>query len=94
MSEIIYVFGDPYRSSDGRGYQVQVRAAPSGHVWHEWLVFLACDNQSELETDRETIQSNRDALDSWVRGLEPLYLEGARERASRPQWRLHDRLLA
>jgi hypothetical protein len=93
MFEIIHSISDSYRSSDGRPFQVQVRGAQSGHVWYGWLAFLPLDDGPVLETDRETTQPNRDALGYWASGLEPLYLDGAFERASRPQRHLRDQLL-
>jgi hypothetical protein len=44
--------------------------------------FTPIDNQiSKLRTDRETSQPNRQALEYWSTGLEPVYIEGAFERA-------------
>jgi hypothetical protein len=94
MGDLIYTFSAPYRASDGRGFQVQVRGAPSGHVWHGWLAFLPLDGEPELVTDRETTQPNRDALAYWTSGLEAVYLDGAFERASRRRRCLSERLLA
>jgi hypothetical protein len=39
-----------------------------------WLI-------SKLRTDRETSQPNREALEYWSTGLEPVYIEGAFQRA-------------
>jgi hypothetical protein len=94
MGDLIYTFGAPYRASDGRGFQVQVRGAPRRHVWHGWLAFLPLDGAPELVTDHETTQPNRDALAYWASGLEALYLDGAFERTSRRRRRLGERLLA
>jgi hypothetical protein len=94
MSDLIGIVSDRYRSRDGRDFTVQARGAASGHVWYGWLAFLPFDDRSVLETDRETTQPNRAALEYWARGLEPLYLDGALERASRSQRRLRERPLA
>jgi hypothetical protein len=39
------------------------------------------DGRGILSTSRETTQPNRQALIYWATGLEPVYLEGAFERA-------------
>jgi len=44
-------------------------------------VFVPADGSSPLATPRETTQSNRQALEYWANGLEPIYLEGAFSRA-------------
>ena len=53
-----------------------------GGTWEGWLEFRP-ENHSmpTLRTDRETTQPDRDALAYWASGLEPLYFEGAFDRA-------------
>jgi hypothetical protein len=83
-----YVIDECYQAPDGRHFQVAVRGAPVGHVWHGRLVFTPRDGSPELTTERETTQPNRAALAYWARGIEPLYLDGAFARASQPKrWR-------
>jgi hypothetical protein len=89
MSEVVWVLDELYRANDGQEFLVEVRGVQSGHVWYGWLAFLALGDVPELETDRETTQPNRNALAYWAAGLEPVYLDGAFERASRLQARLH-----
>lgn len=60
------------------------RIAVEGHeredgTWAGRLVFR--DGVDVRVTDQETSQPDRDALDYWATGLEPVYLEGAFERA-------------
>src|SRR5205814_6429032 len=46
--------------------------------------FVAADGRGPvLRTDRETTQPNRAAIAYWASGLEPVYLEGAFDRARR-----------
>jgi len=49
--------------------------------WEGWLRFIPPDGRGILSTGRETTQPNRKALIYWATGLEPIYLEGAFERA-------------
>jgi hypothetical protein len=49
--------------------------------WEGWLRFIPPDGRGILSTSRETTQPNRQALIYWATGLEPVYLEGAFERA-------------
>jgi hypothetical protein len=49
--------------------------------WEGWLRFIPPDGRGILSTGRETTQPNRNALVYWATGLEPIYLEGAFERA-------------
>jgi hypothetical protein len=52
--------------------------------WIGWLEFRSLDG-AILTTDQETSQPNREAVAYWAAGLEPIYLEGAFERAVRLQ---------
>ena len=54
---------------------------PDG-TWQGWLEFHPTDpTQPALQTDQETSQPNRTAIEYWAGGLEPIYLEGALARA-------------
>lgn len=83
MIDVVYEYRERFHAADGREYRIQVRGAPAGNVWHGWLIFLPLTDGEPFETDRETTQSTRDALAYWATGLEPLYFEGAFERARR-----------
>jgi hypothetical protein len=50
-------------------------------LWEGWLRFVPVNGGDARRTDRETTQPNRSALEYWASGLEPVYLEGAFERA-------------
>jgi hypothetical protein len=78
---LIHEFMEPFRASDGVLYDVRVlgRQREDG-TWVGWLEF---DNPiaGKRKTDRETTQSNAEGLAYWASGLEPIYLEGAFDRA-------------
>jgi hypothetical protein len=50
-------------------------------LWEGWVEFVPTDGGPVLNTDRETSQSNLQALTYWATGLQPIYLEGALARA-------------
>ena len=56
------------------------RQQPDG-TWRGWLDFTPTEGGPILTTDRETTQSTLEAVSYWASGLEPVYLEGAFERA-------------
>jgi hypothetical protein len=52
-------------------------------TWEGWIEFHPANNQGVfLRTDQETTQPNRTALVYWASGLEPIYFEGAFDRAA------------
>ena len=66
--------------SDGRDFHVSVEGMerPDG----TWAGRVAFRGGAVVKvTDQETSQPNREALEYWATGLEPVYLEGAFERA-------------
>ena len=51
-------------------------------TWIGWLEFEPTDStRPTLLTDQETSQPNRAGVEYWATGLEPVYFEGAFERA-------------
>jgi hypothetical protein len=51
-------------------------------TWIGWIEFEPDDpSKPTLITDQETSQPNRTAVEYWATGLEPVYFEGAFERA-------------
>ena len=51
-------------------------------TWTGWLEFHPDDpNLPVLQTGQETSQPNRMTVEYWATGLEPIYLEGAFNRA-------------
>jgi hypothetical protein len=60
-------------------------AARDDGLWVGWLEFVSGGETGEdvLVTGRETTQPTRPALVYWAFGIEPVYVEGAFERARR-----------
>ena len=82
MATLVYAFRDLIARGDSTPYGAAVWGAQrSDGRWEGWLVFRAADGSSVLSTPRETVQSNLEALRYWATGLEPVYLEGALDRA-------------
>ena len=70
---------------DGQAYGlVRVHAEQSavGSTWEGWIEFVTELGQ-RVVTDRETTQPSKEAVAYWATGLEPIYLEGALQRAAR-----------
>ena len=80
--EQIHAFKTPV-TTDGVVYRVEAWGGQrdDGH-FEGWLRFVPPDGRDILATGRETTQPNRGALVYWATGLEPVYLEGAFERAA------------
>ena len=83
MAELIHEYAETLHAADGRRYLVRAYGEPYAHLWHGWLELAPLDGGAVLRTDRETTQPNREALVYWASGLEPIYWEGALERARR-----------
>ena len=69
--------------SDGATYDVRSYGEERDDgTWMGWLEFDPVDSSKpRLSTDQETSQPNRTAIEYWATGLEPVYFEGAFERA-------------
>lgn len=81
----VHTFTNPAIAADGSEYDAYVLGArrPDG-TWEGWLEFVARSRPHlRLRTPRETTQPDLIALGYWATGLEPVYLEGAIERARR-----------
>jgi len=86
MPELIHEFKNHVESRDGVRYSVVVygeRRADGN--WEGWLEFCPENALVGIRTGRETTQPHRSALAYWASGLEPIYLEGAFDRALRAQ---------
>jgi hypothetical protein len=84
MAEHIHTHSARVRR-DGIEYEAHVYgAARADGTWAGWLEFYAVGgSRAVLRTGQETSQPNRHALEYWAGGLEPVYLDGALERAFR-----------
>ena len=83
MAELIHELSTHVRTPEGLTYMASVHAEqqPEG-TWAGWLEFTPVGHRAPwLRTDRETTQPSKEAVAYWATGLEPVYLEGAFERA-------------
>jgi len=82
--ELLHEYATPVADSDGRMYTCRAFAEQrEDGMWEGWLVFFPQDGRPVVPTERETTQSNLEFAIYWATGLEPIYLEGALERALR-----------
>ena len=83
MPELIREHATHVRTPEGERFTARTYGEPDVvGIWHGWLEFDPVKGSGpRLKTDRETTQPNRAALEYWADGLEPLYFEGAFERA-------------
>jgi len=83
MAEVVRDFDDLFRDGDTRYRARVVAASCQGTTWQGWIEFIPTGGGAPCRTDRETVQPDRHAVVYWAEGLEPLYLDGAFERACR-----------
>lgn len=84
MAELILEHSTSVRTPEGQLFAPCVIGEPQNDgTWVGWIEFVPADrSRLRLRTERETTQPNRKALEYWATGLEPVYLEGAFERAA------------
>lgn len=85
MAELIREHATRIEADDGILYLVRTYGQERvDGTWEAWLEFhpVAAGSGLVLRTGRETSQSNREGVDYWSSGLEPVYLEGAFARAA------------
>jgi hypothetical protein len=83
MAELILEHSTLVKSPEGKPFVARTygEERPDG-TWVGWIEFTPVgDHGPTRVTDRETSQPNKVALDYWATGLEPIYFEGALERA-------------
>jgi len=83
MAELLQEYASTVTDAYGLTYSVcSYGEERSDGTWIGWLQFYPTDaNKPVLLTDQETSQPNRTAVAYWATGLEPVYFEGALERA-------------
>jgi hypothetical protein len=82
MRELIHKHSAQVRGDDDKTYEAFIYGLRRvDGSWIGWIEFVPLEGGHVLRTTRETSQPDRDALVYWAGGLEPLYLEGAMERA-------------
>jgi hypothetical protein len=80
-SQLIHECSYRVFDQDGRAYAVRAYAQPFGNLWEAWLEFVDPSGRRIWRTDRETTQLSLADSIYWAEGLEPIFLEGAFERA-------------
>jgi hypothetical protein len=85
MGEFLHEHSNHITDAEGRIYVARIYTEQErAGTWLGWVEFHpAGANGRTFRTDTETTQPNREAVVYWAGGLEPMYLEGAFERASR-----------
>lgn len=84
MSELIHRHSVHVIAPDGTEYRASTLGRQrSDGTWTGWIEFAPMEGGRARRTDQETSQPDRRALEYWAGGLEPVYLEGALERAMR-----------
>lgn len=83
MAELLQKYSTTVLGRDGTEYVVRSYGEErSDGTWTGWLEFDPSDlSGSVLRTGQETSQPNRVTIEYWATGLEPVYFEGALERA-------------
>jgi hypothetical protein len=87
MAELIHQHSAVVRGKDGVRYRASIYGERRHDgTWSGWIEFVPSDQSSgasRMRTDQETSQPDRAAVDYWAGGLEPVYLDGALQRAQR-----------
>jgi hypothetical protein len=84
-SMLIQEYQHPIQDTDGTLFiPVAMGTQRSDGTWTGWIEFREMGGRRVLRTNRETTQPNQGTLVYWASGLQPSYLEGAFQRASRP----------
>ncbi|HKR14778.1 MAG TPA: hypothetical protein VJT15_22115 [Pyrinomonadaceae bacterium] len=83
MGKLLQEYTTNVIGPDGTEYIVRTYGdeRPDG-TWIGWLEFYPSDETKPvLQTDQETSQPNQVTVEYWATGLEPVYFEGAFQRA-------------
>jgi hypothetical protein len=85
MQELVHERMIDLTGPDGTMYKrVFVHAEPNGRTtWAGFVEFLSASGGAAVRTGHETTQSNVEGVAYWATGLEPVYFEGALNRALR-----------
>jgi hypothetical protein len=83
MNTLIHEFLAEVTDPDGHVYLARAIGSPRRTgIWEGWLEFRPRGGGGQVRrTAVETTQPNLEAMRYWASGLEPVYLEGALERA-------------
>lgn len=81
-TETIHEYTVRFQATSGTLYAILVHGdLREDGMWEGWLEFLPLNGGLPRRTGRETTQPSRETLVYWASGLEPIYFEGAFERA-------------
>ena len=85
MEELIHQPSTRVKTEDGTTYIPCIYGQQRADgTWEAWLEFRPTDERKAvLLTGQETSQPDRDAVEYWALGLEPIYFDGAFTRAQR-----------
>jgi hypothetical protein len=83
MAELLHEYATEVMGPDDTPYVVRSYGEERlDGTWIAWLEFEpTVSNKRRLQTKQETSQPNRGAVEYWATGLEPVYFEGAFQRA-------------
>lgn len=83
MAVLLQEYTTEVIAADGTAYTIRSYGEERADgTWAGWLQFDPIDvTKPTLTTEQETSQPNRTAIEYWATGLEPVYFEGAFERA-------------
>jgi hypothetical protein len=82
MAELVHEHSTRIKTPTGATYVARTYADQQRDgTWRGWLEFIPTQGGAVLATERETTQPTLDMVGYWASGLEPVYLEGAFERA-------------
>ena len=84
MGEVLHEYTSEVADEDGHVYSARAMGGrrKGATVWEGWLEFTPRGGGGMIrQSPIETTQPNRKAVLYWAGGLEPVYLEGALERA-------------
>jgi hypothetical protein len=83
MAVLLQEYSTQVVGPDGTTYDVRSYGEERvDGTWTGWLEFQPTDaTQPARATDQETSQPNRQSIEYWATGLEPVYFEGAFQRA-------------
>jgi hypothetical protein len=81
LTELVHECSYRVLDEDDTPYSVRVYARRFGNLWEAWLEFKDPSESTVFRTERETTQLSLGDAIYWAEGLEPVFLEGAFERA-------------
>jgi hypothetical protein len=85
MRHLIHEHSARVRAADGTEYCARTFGeSRADGTWSGWIEFVPVNERgATISTEQETSQPDRKAVEYWAGGLEPVYLEGALNRALR-----------